>query len=584
MSILFLSFTDSFGQSSITQQRIRILKISGKAKFRKPKSNSWYSLTTKTMILNGWDIKTPDNTIVNLSMEPSITVTIRKNSLLRLDKLLKNQEKKALRMVMEMQAGSIDIDMPKQLGYKLLFTFKTPSATIYLRNAKLKISVEGNNTIVDILRGSAKIKHNETDLKSITYSNSRARINQFETGVYITKISDKNKIVKKEKPPEVSVAILSIHSRTSSKEDLEPVADFVAEEIENNSNTEVLFLDDVRTLLQAEGVENLLNCITDSCISKIGSYIGVDMVVIGKLGKLGNKYVFNLKMVDVLRDRTISRVSATVNDDVGLILNEIPDMIGNLVTKKAYHGSNQTPNKSNNPMSQKKSNTAIRTSDMEWIFPGECAIGSEMIEGDMDEQPQHKVSLNGFYIDKYEVTKKDFEEVMGYNPSAFKGCVLCPVENVSWQEAFDYCKKSNKRLPTEAEWEYACRAGTKTTFHYGNTLSSINANFNGKKPHGGAPVGIARNKPIPVATFKPNTWHLFDMHGNVSEWCNDTYDPAYYGNSPDENPQGGNRGKFKVARGGSWRDEGKTLRSANRIAYNPTMRLSTIGFRCAKNK
>lgn len=188
--------------------------------------------------------------------------------------------------------------------------------------------------------------------------------------------------------------------------------------------------------------------------------------------------------------------------------------------------------------------------------------------------PIHKVTLNGFYMDKYEVTKEEFEKVMGTNPSAIRGCQNCPVDNVTWVEASEYCRKAGKRLPTEAEWEYACRAGTSTPFHYGNTLSSEQANFDGKSPFGGVPQGPSKSHPVPVGLYQPNKWGLYDMHGNVAEWCSDWYDPVYYGNSEEKNPTGPRSGKLKAVRGGSWSNAGKTLRSAKRTAYNPSIRLN----------
>lgn len=219
---------------------------------------------------------------------------------------------------------------------------------------------------------------------------------------------------------------------------------------------------------------------------------------------------------------------------------------------------------------------------MVWIFPGSFYMGSKAKQGEIDELPQHKVTLNGFYIDKHEVTREEFEQIMGYNPSKFKGCQSCPVDNVSWFEAQEYCRKVNKRLPTEAEWEYACRAGTEREFHYGNTLSGKQANFNGRQPYGGVPKGQFRRKPLPVGSFKPNAWNLYDMHGNVWEWCSDWYDVAYYGNSAEKNPQGPKQGSYKVVRGGAWDSGGAGLRAANRISYSSSVRLNTIGFRCLK--
>jgi formylglycine-generating enzyme required for sulfatase activity len=217
-----------------------------------------------------------------------------------------------------------------------------------------------------------------------------------------------------------------------------------------------------------------------------------------------------------------------------------------------------------------------------WIKGGTFVMGSKAAEGDADESPLHNVTLNGFYIDKYEVSRADFEKVMGFNPSTTKGCDECPVDNVSWNEAQEYCSKTGKRLPTEAEWEYACRAGTTTAFSFGSTLTSDQANFNGKFSYGGGPEGPDREKSMPAGSFKSNAWNLYDMHGNVAEWCSDWYDASYYGNSEKANPAGPKDGKLKVVRGGAWNQKGTSLRSARRSGYNPILRLNTIGFRCVK--
>ena len=109
------------------------------------------------------------------------------------------------------------------------------------------------------------------------------------------------------------------------------------------------------------------------------------------------------------------------------------------------------------------------------------------------------------------------------------------------------------------------------------------ANFNGKEPFGGVPVGPFKGKTVPVGSYAPNAWGLYDMYGNVAEWCSDWYDAAYYGNSARANPIGPKDGKLKVVRGGAWNLSGAALRSARRAGYNPTLRLNTIGFRCVKD-
>jgi formylglycine-generating enzyme required for sulfatase activity/tRNA A-37 threonylcarbamoyl transferase component Bud32 len=159
-----------------------------------------------------------------------------------------------------------------------------------------------------------------------------------------------------------------------------------------------------------------------------------------------------------------------------------------------------------------------------------------------------------------------------------------PVTCLSWNDAVEFCRWLSKkegqtyRLPTEAEWEYACRAGAQTPFHYGKGLGSDQANFNGV-PYGGAPAGPAFNKAVPVKSYRPNDFGLFDMHGNVWEWCGDFFDPSYYGRSPKSDPTGPEAGQERLIRGGSWGDEARGCRAAIRRGWSPSIRAVWLGFR-----
>jgi len=224
-----------------------------------------------------------------------------------------------------------------------------------------------------------------------------------------------------------------------------------------------------------------------------------------------------------------------------------------------------------------------------YINPGKFMMGSPSTEpGRGSDEPQHRVTLTkGYYLQTTEVTQGQWKAVMGKNPSHFNDCGDdCPVEKVSWYDIREYIKKLNQlestgkyRLPTEAEWEYACRAGKKAPFSFGNCLSAAQANYDGNYPLSGCSKGQYRKKTIPVASLAPNDWGLYDMHGNVSEWCQDRY--GNYPSGSISDPTGPRSGSPRVFRGGSWDHFAKRARSAHRLSNEPGLRYYSNGFRLA---
>ena len=236
--------------------------------------------------------------------------------------------------------------------------------------------------------------------------------------------------------------------------------------------------------------------------------------------------------------------------------------------------------------------------EMVLIPSGSYQMGNA--RGQEDEKLVHTVSVDAFLMDKYEVTQAEFDKYQLPNPSHFKGPTL-PVEQVTWVQAAVYCNARSKaeglspcynedtaacnfeadgyRLPTEAEWEYACRAGTDTGYSFDGDSRKLMeyawfADNAGKKTH-------------PVGQKNPNPWGLYDMHGNVAEWCNDVYDKSYYSNSPGVNPRGPSEGKQNVLRGGAWKSAADALRSSYRLSENPgfsdaCLARDAIGFRCVR--
>ena len=228
-----------------------------------------------------------------------------------------------------------------------------------------------------------------------------------------------------------------------------------------------------------------------------------------------------------------------------------------------------------------------------WIPPGTFLMGSPAEEPERwEDETLHEVTLpQGFYLGIHAVTQAQWQAVMGDNPSRFKGRKRQdknrPVENVSWEDCQAFCTKlsesDGKRyvLPSEAEWEYACRAGTTTPFHFGETLTTDQANYNGNYPYNKGAQGEYRKRTTSVGSFPPNAWGLFDMHGNVWEWCQDVYRP--YGESNTKNTlEAGNIDETaRVLRGGSWFGNARNCRAAIRNRYAPGYRYIGNGFRVA---
>lgn len=243
------------------------------------------------------------------------------------------------------------------------------------------------------------------------------------------------------------------------------------------------------------------------------------------------------------------------------------------------------------------------------IPAGTFIMGSPRSEDERDsKEERHEVKITKpFYLGVYELKQSEYDVVAKggvYRNSVFKG-ENNPVDNIEWVYAKDFCKVLSNlpkeklagrkyRLPTEAEWEYACRAGTSTAFHFGQSLSSDQANFNGNYPAGDGKRGPYLRKTAPVGSYQPNAFGLYDMHGNVAEWCADWYDPEYYFDSPVDDPLGppfgvvdtgfsnnGTENFFVVVRGGSWVDDGRACRSAYRFRAQPKTSYRLIGFRVA---
>ena len=203
------------------------------------------------------------------------------------------------------------------------------------------------------------------------------------------------------------------------------------------------------------------------------------------------------------------------------------------------------------------------------------------------EKPVHTVTLTrGFFLGIHQVTQVQWKAVMRTAPSHFKGPNR-PVEQVSWEDCQEFCKKftaslkgrATVRLPTEAEWEYACRAGTTTEYHFGDVINAELVNYDGNSSWNGSPKGRHRNQTTDVASFPSNAWGLFDVHGNVLEWCVDWFSPYSAEDQIDPHQLNIQSDEYRVVRGGSWVSYPEFCRAAYRFWLGPANRYSSYGFR-----
>ena len=278
-------------------------------------------------------------------------------------------------------------------------------------------------------------------------------------------------------------------------------------------------------------------------------------------------------------------------------------LIGSAVAAALWFAAARSPAPAGDAGSRKE---VVNSLDMKFalIPKGQFIMGSPRTEKQRgDDEDEHEVALTQpYYMGIHEVTQAQYERIMGVNPSCFtptgagkakvrgKETTQSPVEMVTWHQAVEFCKKLGAaaaekkaghtyRLPTEAEWEYACRAGTKTPLHYGEVVDSYSANFNGLSPYGHGRGGPFLRTTARVGDYPANAFGLFDMHGNVMEWCSDWYAADYYQKSPKQDPMGPASGTEKVTRGGAWSNSGKACRSAVRTKMAPDDSHYGLGFR-----
>ncbi len=327
--------------------------------------------------------------------------------------------------------------------------------------------------------------------------------------------------------------------------------------------------------------------------ASLGGYVSFD----------GNTPVLERGIVyDTILNPSLQSNSVIVGEGTGSFNAEISDLRENTT----YYARAYATNKAGTAYGQLISfttpvsfanyteTTAGLNLQMVAVKGGTFLMGSPDNEaGRSSNEYQHPVTLSNFYIGKYEVTFEQYDIFCNATgrtkPSdAGWGRGKRPVINVSWEDADAFCKwlsaqtGKNYRLPTEAEWEYAARAGTTTPFHTGNCLSTSQANYDGNYPYGSCSKGQYREKTLEVGSFNSNAWGLHDVHGNVWEWCEDWYAADFYKTSGQtKDPVNNTRGSDRVLRGGGWHDYAQRCRVSDRLNITPGGRDGGGGFRLA---
>jgi len=337
------------------------------------------------------------------------------------------------------------------------------------------------------------------------------------------------------------------------------------------------------TIVSRENMKEVLKeqkfqeCNTTVCIVEAGKLLGASKMFGGSIGKVGSTYLLTLKLIDVetgVQENSVAEKCERCAEEA--LVNSISNIAAKISGKEVPDTIPSQPTTNN---SGQKEITGKDGAVMVLIPAGEFMMGSPWREGDADEKLQHKVYLDAYYIDKCEVTVGQYRKYCEATGRSMPKAPVWgwidshPMVNVCWEDASAYARYYGKRLPTEAEWEKACRAGSETRYCYGDDESRLGqyAWYTSNSGNGTHPIGEK----------KPNAWGLYDMHGNVWEWCSDWYEGDYYSNSPIRNPLGPNTGSYRVLRGGSWFITPVSCRSAGRDWYGPTVRIGDGGFRCA---
>jgi formylglycine-generating enzyme required for sulfatase activity len=379
------------------------------------------------------------------------------------------------------------------------------------------------------------------------------------------------------------LAVMDLKAKHGVKESLaEGLSVVVRDAIQGFGDYEVLSKEDVEVIAERTAIRQALGCDDTKCLINIGRSLGTKFMVAGAISKFGETYNISLRLIDTMgKDPGVKqRVNRSCECREDELISSVTLVAGLLMGKDEAVQPSQ-PRKTEG----KSEKTFTNSIGMRFVLipTGTFMMGSPPDEQDRwGKEIQHKVTLTKpFYLQTTEVTQRQWVKVMGDNPSHHVKCGMnCPVEMVLWQDSQNFISRLNHlegtdkyRLPTEAEWEYSCRSGSSTRFYFGASERDLRKYAWFKSN--------SSNRPHEVGQKKPNSWGLYDTHGNVWEWCQDWYGRYPQGHITD--PEGFPSGTKRVMRGGSYQETARNVRSALRIGMPDTEPAANVGFRVARD-
>ncbi len=378
------------------------------------------------------------------------------------------------------------------------------------------------------------------------------------------------------------VAVFDLVTQNADNNILRPLSESIRHELVRSGKYKVINRGDMNGKL-GEQMFQMSACVSGPCtgIMEAGRLLDVAKIIIGSINIVGKTYFLSLSLIDV-KTGNVDRIS---EDKCKCEVDELIES-SKRVTKRLMGERlvEDHPEMMAAPEMPVKRGAEASVDNMEFLLvKGGCyQMGDGFGDGYADERPVHEVCVNDFYIGTYDVTQGQWKEIMGFNPSEFSICGdSCPVENISWNDTQQFIGKLNQRigknyrLPTEAEWEYAARSGGKKEKWAGTSSEPELGEYAWFDANSGEKTHHAGKK-------RPNGLGLYDMSGNVWEWCQDLYDENYYRNSPKNNPAGPESGTNHVLRGGSWFNGAGYTRAEKRLSIIPDYRDSNDGFRLVR--